>query len=197
MSTTVHIDEDPSVTVSESIVDPHPPDSVGFLIEGVIKPSPALLSRFEGSSLTPVRVDVTVDDGRTVAVDLDEEATLSLESVDVGVETIGVAEGVDAIDSALGDGDGSPDEPSGAIAFTVEGTIRDLPAETLADLEGESPTLESVTFSVAEAVETDGGSPLDVLLQVELFGYGVVVRRNGSIEVRSGGGSSGLDLGLG
>lgn len=196
MSTTVYVDEDPSVSVTESIVDPDPPDSVGFIIEGVVRPSRALLSKFEGSSLTPARVDVAVDDGRTVAVDLDEEATLRLESIDVGVETTAVAEGVDAIDSALGDGDGSSDEPSGAIAFTVEGTIRDLPAETLAALECESPTLESVTFSVAETVETDGGSPLDVLLDVNLFGYGVVVRRDGTIEVRRGGGSSGLGLGL-
>lgn len=199
MSTTVHITENPSVTVTEAVVEPRPPDSVGFLAEGVIRPTGSLLAEFEGSSMTPVRVDVTVDGSRTVTVDLDEEASLRLESIDVGVETPGVpgvSDDVDAIGSARGDGSGSTDDPAGAIAFTVEGAIRDLPAETLEALEGDSRELESVTFSVSEAVETDGGSPLDVLLNVSLFGYGVVVHRDGTIEVRRDDGSSGLELGL-
>lgn len=202
MSTTVHITENPSVTVTEEVVEPRPPDSVGFLAEGVIRPTRSLLAEFEGSSMTPVRVDVVVDGSRTVTVDLDEEASLRLESIDVGVETpdvpdvSDVSDGVDAIGSARGDGAGSSDGPSGAIAFTVEGTIRDLPGETLEALEGGSQELESVTFSVGEAVETDGGSPLDVLLDVSLFGYGVVIRRNGTVEVRSDGGSTRLELGL-
>lgn len=201
MSTTVHIPENPSVTLTEEFVDPRPPDRLGFLTEGVIRPTRGLLADFEGSSMRPVRVDVAVDGSRTVTVDLEEEASLRLESIDIGVETADLpgvddADGAGAMDSVLTDGDDRSAASAGAIAFTVEGTIRDLPRETLEDLEGDSLELESVTFSVSETVETDGGSPLDVLLEVSLFDYGVVVRRNGTIEVRAGGGPRELDLGL-
>lgn len=194
MSPTVNIDENPSVTVTESVVDPHPPDRLGFLAEGVIRPTRALLGRFEGSSLTPVRVDFAVDGSETVAVDLEDESSLRLESIDVGVETPDVADVTDVIDSATGDGEGSSDESSGAIAFTVEGTIRDLSEEQVAAIADGSPTLASVTFSVSEAVETDGGSPTDVLLEVGLFGSGVIVRRDGTVEIGTRGATPDVDL---
>lgn len=205
MSTTVRVAENPGVRVTHVAVDPRPPDSLGFRAEGVIRPSRALLSRFEGSTVTPVRVDLAVDDSRTVSVDLAGTASLRLESIDVGVEPpdvpgvsdvaddTDVSDSVDAVESARDDDAGAADDSAGAIAFTVEGTFRDLPGETLDALDDGSPTLESVTFSVSETAETDGGSPGDVLLDVTLFGYGVVVRRNGTVEIGRSGGSSALD----
>lgn len=195
MSTSVNISENPSVEVTEAVVRPRPPDSVGFLAEGMIRPNPGLLAEFEGLSLKPVGVTVSVGPSRTVEVDLSGTASLRLESVDVGVETPEVGDAVDAVGS-VGSGDATAsDAPAGRIAFTVEGSIDGLSAETLEDLGDGSPTIESITFSVAETVETDGGSPLDPLLEVTLFGYGVIVRRNGIIEVRAG--PVGRELGLG
>lgn len=209
MSTTVRVAENPGIRVTHVAVDPRPPDSLGFRAEGVVRPSRTLLSRFEGSTVTPVRVDLAVHDSRTVPLDLDGDASLRLESVDVGVvppDGPGVsdagdgadgadgADGVDAVDSVRSDDAGSADDSAGAITLTVEGTFRDLPGETLTALDDGSPTLESVTFSVSEAAETDGGSPGDVLLDVTLFGYGVVVRRNGTVEIGRSGDSSALDL---
>lgn len=201
MSPTVHIDRNPSVTVTDEVLEPRPPDRIAFEAEGVIKLSEALLGEFEGSSLQPVRVDVAVDSSRTVTIDLSEEGSLRLESVDVGVATPGaddVRRGIDTVRSLGTDGAGAEDESgdaaAGAVAFTVEGSIRDLSEETVRSVVGESPTLASVTFSVAESARTDGGTPSDVLLEVGLLGYGVVVRRDGTIEVTTGGVAPALDL---
>lgn len=208
MSPTVHIDRNPSVAVTDEVVEARPPDRIAFEAEGVIRPSESLLARFEGSSLRPVRVELSLGEGETVPVDLAEPGALRLESVDVGVATPdadGVRRGIDTIRSSggIGDGDGGGDEsggrgaadaPTGAIAFTVEGTVRDLPPETVESVVGESPTLASVTFSVAESARADGGSPSDVLLEVGLLGYGVVVRRDGTVEVTRGGIAPALDL---
>lgn len=197
MSPTVHIDRNPCVTVTEEVFEPRPPDRIAFEGEGVIKLSEALLGEFEGASLKSVRIDLAVDRSRTITIDLAEEGSLRLESVDVGVATPDaddVRRGIDAARSLGGDGDGSADAATGAVAFTVEGAIRDLPEETVRSLVGESPTLASVTFSVAESVRTDGGSPVDVLLEVGLLGYDVVVRRDGTIEVTTGGVAPVLEL---
>lgn len=205
MSHTVHITENPSVTVTEEAVDAQPPDRIAFEAEGVVKMSEALLGQFEGTSLNPVGVGISVDPSRTVDVDLAEEATLRLESVDVGVSTPDADDferGVESVGSSVRDrrdvptsgGNGAGDGPSGAIAFTVEGTIRDLSEEQVAAIADGSPTLESVTFSVSEAVETDGGVPDDVLLEVGLFGFGVVVRRDGTVEISAGWATSDVDL---
>lgn len=208
MSPTVHIDRNPSVTVTDEVVEARPPDRIAFEAEGVIRPTESLLARFEGSSLRPVRVELALGGGETVAVDLAESGALRLESVDVGVATPdadGVRKGIDAIRSSGGIGDdgadegggsGAADAPTGAIAFTVEGTVRDLPPETVESVVDESPALASVTFSVAESARADGGSPSDVLLEVGLLGYGVVVRRDGTIEVTGGGVAPDLDLSL-
>lgn len=205
MSHTVHIAENPSVTVTEEAVDAHPPDRIAFEAEGVLKMSEALLGQFEGTSMNPVGVGISVAPSRTVDVDLAEEATLRLESVDVGVSTPDaddVKRGVEAVGSTVRDrrgvptdgGHGPADGPAGAIAFTVEGTIRDLAEEQVAAIADGAPALESVTFSVEGAARPDGGSPGDVLLEVGLFGYGVVVRRDGTVEISSRGVAPGVDL---
>ncbi len=80
------------------------------------------------------------------------------------------------------------------LAFTVEGTIREIPEPTFEEIEGRPPRLESLTFAVDETVRSDGGSGEDVVVEFTLFGYGVVVRRDGSIVVGSAGGVDGNDL---
>lgn len=196
MSHTVHLAENQSVDLTEEIVDPRPPDRIGFSAEGVIRMSGGLLQRFEGRSLDPVGVEFSLGPSRAVEVDLNEEAFLRLESIDVGVETLDTDDLASGAGSVRPSGDGGrPTEPpNGAIAFTVEGTIYDVPEPTVAAIAGESPGLASVTFALEESARTDGGSPSDVLLEVGLFGYGVVVRRDGTIEVGSRGAASRVDL---
>lgn len=196
MSHTVNLAEDPSVDLTEETVDPRPPDRIGFAAEGVIRMSEGLLQRFEGQSLDPVGVEFSLGPSRAVEVDLDEEASLRLESIDVGVgglDADDLASGVERVRPS-GDGGRPTEGPTGAIAFTVEGTIHDVPETTVAAIADESPGLASVTFGVEESARADGGSPSDVLLEVGLFGYGVVVRRDGTIEVSSRGAASGVDL---
>lgn len=197
MGPTVHLGDHPSVDVTDQVVDPRPPDRIEFATEGVIRMTASLLGEFEGSTLNPVRVGIAVGPSRTVEIDLDEEASLRLASVDVGVETPDaddLSNAMDAFSSSGDDGADSSGASRGAIAFTVEGSIRDLSEETLRTIADESPTLESITFSVGESVESDGGSPSEVLLEVSLFGYGIVVRRNGTIEVGANGAAT--DVGL-
>ena len=196
MSHTVHLAENPSVALTEEAVDPRPPDRIGFAAEGVIRMSEGLLGRFEGRSLDPVGVAFSLGSSQTVEVDLDEEASLRLESIDVGVETPDagdVASGVERVRPSS-DGGRPSEGPTGAIAFTVEGTIDDVPEPTVAALADESPELAAVTFGVEESARADGGSPTDVLLEVGLFGYGVVVRRDGTIEIRAPGSTPDVDL---
>lgn len=196
MSHTVDLAGNPSLELTDVTVDPRPPDRIGFGAKGVIRPSEGLLSRFEGRSLNPVGVEFCLGPSETVEVDLDEEASLRLESIDVGVETPDaedVASGVERVRPS-GDGGRPKEGPTGAIAFTVEGTIHDVPEPTVAAIAGESPGLASVTFGVEESAMADGGSPPEVLLEVGLFGYGVVVRRDGTIEVSAPGATPDLDL---
>lgn len=195
MSHTVNLVENQSVDLTGETVDPRPPDRIGFAAEGVIRMSEGLLERFEGRSLEPLEVEFSLGPSRTVEVDL-EEASLRLESIDVGLETPDaddIASGVERVRPS--DDGGRPSErPAGTIAFTVEGTIHDVPEPTVEIIAGESPGLVSVTFGVEESARADGGSPSDVLLEVGLFGYGVVVRRDATIEVRAPGAAPDVDL---
>lgn len=185
MSLTVHVDENPSIRLTGQVVETHPPDRVEFAAEGVIRMTETLLSEFEGRSLVPVGVVFEVDDSRTVETDLAGEASLRIETVDVGVETPDaddLSPGMETVSSA------TDDEPAGSIAFTVEGVISSVPPETLDRIAGGASTLKSVTFAVEDAVRSDGGSGGDVVFEFGVLGRRVVVHRNGTVDVgRTGG----------
>lgn len=197
MSISVDIEENAAVRVTDQAIDANPPDEVAFTADGVLRPTEGLLGEFEGSALRPVEVAFSVEESRTVEIDL-EAASLRLDAVDVGVETpdsddLPTAETRPSTDDLADLADLSDSRP-GAIAFTVEGVISGVPDETLARLTDGSTRLASITFAVQERARSDGGSADDVLLEFTLLGFGIVVRRDGTIEVsmRSGGADVGL-----
>ncbi|MFP8955087.1 hypothetical protein ACLI4Y_00015 [Natrialbaceae archaeon A-CW3] len=205
MSITVDIDANRNIRVTSEAIEARPPDRLDVTAEGVITMTPELLEAFEGASLKPAQIDITVDETRTIETDLQSEASLRLESLDVGVETPGVdvlsltnettneatneatnEQSTDTPDSSAG----SP----GAIAFAVEGTIRGVPSDAVDSIIAGSPTLESITFDVDKPAVSDGGSATDAVLRITLLGVGIVVRRNGTIDVGTQDGL--LDVGV-
>ncbi|AEH38456.1 hypothetical protein [Halopiger xanaduensis] len=192
MSITVNVEGNQNIRVAEQLVGTAPSNQVEFAAEGTITVTPALLERFEGASLQPAELELAVADSETVVVDLSGAASLYLETVDVGVETPGTGDlspGTDAIGSSTNGGTETSDTQPGAIAFTVEGTIADVPPATLESLADASsgPTIATVTFAVEEPTRSDGGSEADVLLEIDLLGYGLAVYRDGRIDVGRGG----------
>lgn len=158
---------------------------MGFAIEGVLSMTEQLVSQFEGSSLRPSRISLTVDD-TTVDIDLTDEASLRLSSVDVGIETPDsddLSDSAEALASSITDPSSLTDVNPAALAFTVEGSVVDVPEETLARLESGEVSLSSLSFAVDDAVRSDGGSPDDVVFEVTLLGYGVTIRRDGTIVI--------------
>lgn len=188
MTVTVHLDGNESVRLTEEVVDVRPPDRLAFAVRGTITMTENLLGSFAGTTLRPVRLDVS-GDGEAVGIDLAEESSLRLETLDVGVETPDAGDlspGVDALGSDEDDDSETPDARPGAIAFTVEGSVLDVPSETLDSLSEGPRTLETLAFAVEDPVRSDGGDD-DVFLDFTLFGYGIVVYRNGVIEIGTGG----------
>ncbi|RKD95463.1 hypothetical protein [Halopiger aswanensis] len=191
MSITVNVDENQNIRVTEQLVGTAPPSQVEFAAEGTITMTSELLERFEGTSLQPAEIELAVADAETVAVDLSETASLRLETVDVGIETPDTGDlspGMDTLQSSTDDDSETSDTEPGAIAFTVEGAITDVPAETLESLTDASsePTLATITFAVEEPTRSDGGSGTDVLLEIDLLGYGITVYRDGRIDIGTG-----------
>ena len=183
MSLTVHVGESRAIEVTERTVEAPSGEVIEFAVDGVLRVSESILGQYAGRSLRPQRIDVSVDGGTTVEVDLAGDAILDLATVDVGVETPGVEE----VASGL-------DQPPGRVSFALEGTISGLPTMAVETIVTGSPRIESVTFAVDDPVRGDGGAPGDPLLEVVLLGFTVVVRRNGAIEVSRGTGRE--DVGL-
>lgn len=186
MGVTVNLDENRSIRVTEDAVETQPPDTITFVATGTVAMTEALLVTFEGTTLNPTRVSISVDDSRTVDVDLSNGASLRLDTVDVGVETPDsddLAPDADSIASAADDGPDLADSTPGAIAFTVEGVIRSVSEETLASISSGFPALEALTFAVEDSVVSDGGSDDDVIFEFTVLGFGITVRRSGTIDV--------------
>lgn len=197
MSVTIHLAGNQSARLSDQRIETQPPDRIEFVAEGILRTTEEVLGEFEGMAMKPERVDISVDGSRTVTVDLAEEASLRLAEVDVGVETPDaddISAGLDSLNPTTDDGTESPDMNPGALAFTVEGAILTVPEETIEQLSEGSPTLESITFAVDNAIKSDGGSNTDVLLEFTLLGYGIVIHRNGTIEIQTHGDTT--DIGL-
>lgn len=195
MSLTVRLVDNQGIRISDQIIEPRPPDRVELAVEGVLTITENVLSQFEGTTLKPKQVVVSGDESGAVTVDL-EEASLRLETMDVGVETPDaddISPGMDSFPTSPDDAE-SLDTRPGAIAFTLEGAILETPKKTLEMIPDESVTLDSITFATEETMRSDGGSDERVLLEVTLVGYTVVIYRNGSIEVGTLGGGSDINL---
>jgi|GEM_PF-696109 hypothetical protein len=194
MTVTIDLDEAESIHLTDAF-ERRPPDRLEFVIEGRLTVTEALLAEFEGSTLDPVRIAVSTDDSDPVEIDLTGPATLRLENADVGIATPDsndVPSSLDALRSE-DNGFGSAKSPPDVIAFTVEGVIRDVPTATLEAIADDTSGIESVTFAVGESVRSDGGSDDDVIFELALFGYGIVVRRDGTIVIGSNGTRSSID----
>ncbi|WP_312908108.1 hypothetical protein [Natronosalvus caseinilyticus] len=194
MSVHVDIGENRNVRLTDERIECRPPNRIAFAAEGVITVTRELLGEFEGASLKPVRVDISVDEARTVRADLEGPASIRLETVDVGVETPDtddLSPGMDSVSASADDSVESTDTSPGAIAFSVEGAIVDVPMETLDPITDGTPSLESVVFAVDDPVRTDGGSD-DVVFSLGLLGHRIVIYRNGAIDV--GTGEKGVDV---
>lgn len=186
MSITVDIADDQRIRVAGDALETDPPDELTFAVEGALSMTEQLVGQFEGATLRPSRMTLSVDDERTVEIDLTDEASLRLSSVDVGIEvpdSDDTSEGVETLKSSVTDPSALTDVNPAALAFTVEGSVMDVPEETFEILESSDVTLESLSFAVDEGVRTDGGSADDVVFEVTLLRYGITVRRDGTIVV--------------
>lgn len=194
MRITVAIADDQRIRVAGDAVETHPPDQFTFAVEGVLSMTEQLVSQFEGATLRPSRVSLSVDD-RTVDIDLTGEAELRLSSVDVGIETPDpdLSEGVESLTSSVTDPSALTDANPAALAFTVEGSVLGVPEGTLEILDSGNVTVESLSVAVDDGVRSDGGSTDDVVFEVALLGYGITVRRDGAIVVGFLDGPGGLD----
>ena len=190
MTVTFQFDDTENVTVTDETVETRASNRIEFSVAGSLTITDALLGKFEGATLNPVRVTIASSDSEAVPIDLTGQASLRLENVDVGVATpdgADVAAGLDGLRPTAEDGPESLDSPPDVLSFTVEGVIRDVPRETLEAIDGHSPSVESLTFAVEESVRSDGGRRTDVVVELGVLGYGIVVRRDGTIVVGSGG----------
>ncbi|MFC4543422.1 hypothetical protein ACFO5R_15940 [Halosolutus amylolyticus] len=197
MSVTLQFDDTENVRLTEATVETRSADRIEFVVAGSLTITDALLGQFEGATLDPVRVTVSADGTDAVPIDLTDRASLRLDAVDVGVATpdgADVAAGIDALSPTTDGGPDSLDSPPDVLSFTVHGEIRDVPTETIETIAGDSPTVESLTFAVEKSVRSDGGSGTDVIFELDLLGYGIIVRRDGSIVVGSGGPLASIDL---
>ena len=213
MSVTVSVQDDPGLRVDEQVVEAVPPDAVEFTVRGTVTVPGSLLGEFEGRRLRPIALEVSAD-GSPVTVELSGATTLELEAVDVGVEvpdaedlppgrdagelpsrSDDLAPSKDDVNDLAGDvrdggqptgTDGAPELDAGVVAFTVTGTIAGLASETFEAIAAGPETIESVSFAVEDPRATDGGSGDDVLLDVGLLGFRLVIRRDGTITVAAG-----------
>lgn len=186
MSLTVYLDENQQLHVTDQLVEAVSPDQVDFRIEGTLSMTEELLSAFEGSSLKPTAVDILANGSQSVEIDLAGEASLWLEDVDVGVETPDaddISSNLDLSRSVTDTDDESGHSRPGAIAFTVEGTVQDVPAEKLEPITDATLEVTTVQFTVEDPARTDGGSGASVVLDLSILGYGITIYRNGSIDV--------------
>ncbi len=200
MSVTVPIVDNQDIRLRTDIVEPHPPGTIEVIIEGTVTITGALLGQFEATTLEPVAVELVVDESESVTVDLRKDGRLRLETIDIGIEPPDTGDLVpdgDALESPVSSLSDSASDPGldpkpepGVIAFTVEGVIEGVSPATIDDLtrSDRQPTLESITFAVEESISSDGGRADDIVAEFSLLGYGIIVKRSGTVTIgtRSG-----------
>ena len=196
MSITVRLDGNESIQVREFSVEGRPPETIAFDTEGTISLTEDMLAAFAGSTLDPSRIELRTDDDRIVSIDLEDDPSLRLETVDVGIATADGdvpsldADSIRSTAGTLAEGTDSFD----VLSFTVEGDIEGVTEETFEILSTHSAAPEAIEFSVDDAIRSDGGDESDVLLEIALFGFAIVVRRDGVISVETL--DAGIDVGV-
>ena len=191
MSLTIEFVGDSRVRLDDVEVTTRPEADLAFRVEGKLRLTEALLGEFAGRRLTPDAVAFSVDDAEIVEVALEDRTSLRLETVDVGVETPdgdAVSPDTDAVptdpddaQSLASDEPGFPDSTPSALAFTLEGVVENVAADDFEALSAGEVVPASVTFSVDETPETDGGAPDDGLFELRVFGCKIVIWENGTI----------------
>ena len=196
MTVTVDLAGSSDVRLTEQAVTVRPPDEIGFVVEGTATRTESLLAEFEGRRLDPARVELAVGESGTVEVDLTAEASIRLESVDVGVETPDTDDLLPedgTVTSAAEDAPDPSDSGPAALAFTVEGVLEGVPEEVVETVADASPTFTSLTFAVEESLESDGGSRDEAMCEFDLLGFTITVGRDGRVRV----GTAGVSVGMG
>ena len=189
MSVTIDLDDNECIRLTDIGVRRRAPDQLEFSVEGNLTVTDALLAEFKGATLDPVGITVSAEDVAPIAIDLTDSASLRLENVDVGVATPDrddIAAGIDTVRPSTDGGPAPVDSPPDVLSFTVDGVVRDVSPGALEPIADEAPRLESLTFAVDESLRSDGGRGSDVVCDLTLFGFGVVVHRDGRIVVCSG-----------
>lgn len=197
MTLTVQIDDNESIQLTATAVETRPPDRVAVTAQGSLSVTGGLLEQFAGAQLNPIRVAVSSEGSDPVEIDLTEQTSLRLENVDIGVATPDgddISNGLDAVTPSADSRPEPVDSPPDVVAFAVEGVISDVPAGTLEAIEDEAPRLESLTFAVEDSVKSDGGPGRDVVFELTLLGYGIVVHRDGTIVIGSSGPLASIEL---
>lgn len=182
MNVDVDLADDTNVRLSDAEVTARPPDSIAFEVRGSLSVGSALLGQFVNRTLKPSWVTFSVDDG-TESVDLSGDASLRLESIDVGVET---ADADDVVSNPTDVASDAVTDAMGSVSFTVTGVIENVAEGTTESLSTGTPEPASITFSVDESLATDGGRR-DLVAEFGLLGYGIVVRRDGTVSIRAPG----------
>lgn len=198
MSFTIDVEENTNVRIADADLTVESADTVAFAVDGSVSVGRGLLARFAGSRLTPDRLALAVDDD-VVEIDLSDEAALRLDVVDVGVSMPdGAASGDGPVPEPNGSSlpTGASDLPdlsdAGRISFTIEGVVEDVPPAAAERLAGAEATPRSLTFSVDDPPETDGGDPGEPSASFGLLGFRITVRADGTIAVTA---LDGVDVG--
>ena len=193
MSLTIELVGDSRIRLDHVEVTARSEADLAFRVEGKLRLTEVLLSEFAGRRLTPDAVAFSVDDADIVEVALEDGTSLRLETVDVGVETPdgdAVSPDTDAVptdtddaQSLASDAPKLPGSTPSALAFTVEGVVENVAADDFEALSADEVVPASVTFSVDETPETDGGAPDGGLFEFRVFGCELVVWEDGTIVI--------------
>lgn len=198
MSLTIDLAEQEHARIADAAIEVDPPQGLAFVAEGVITVSEELLQNNQGMSFNPTEVVFDSEEGQPVAVDLTGTASLQLEEVDVGVETPekeDLASGLGTANPSTVDAEaGMPQIDTGVVAFTVKGTIQDIPTDVLESLSDRSLSLAAVTFSAGETLKSDGGPTDDTLTTITILGLEITIYRGGVIAIGTDGELTDLSL---
>ena len=199
MTFTIDIEANPLVGITDADVEAASDDRLAFTVEGTVRVTDELLGAFAGSQLTPRELELAPGNEPPVEIRLDDETGLRLDAVDVGVELPGddaddageFAEGVvDGMAEAAGTDGPAPVDPTapldaaaGRVAFTVEGVVENVRDAAVERVAGDEVRPTAITFAVEDPLEGDGGSPGTPLAELELLGFRIALRANGTIVV--------------
>ncbi|WP_235920697.1 hypothetical protein [Natronorubrum halalkaliphilum] len=157
MSVTLQLTDTDSIHLTDERIERRSPGHIEFAVAGTLSLTEAVLAAFEGATLNPAQATIAIDEGRTVDIDLTDEASLRLETIDVGIASPDPDDLVPESDpiSAVADDDPASAAPSpDVLAFTVEGVIRGVSTEAIEAVAAGDPEFASLTFTVDDLEPT-------------------------------------------